>query len=99
MYPIMGNHIQKICLFPIKSTKHPDTLWFNPVHLKRTIGIMRNTNRQVPGTCRMLTYYTLYLIVSAFLKSTVLMISTTPETVHTPSQTQPSLYPLAHFDA
>jgi competence protein ComK len=43
MYPVMVNPIQKICLFPIKSAKHPDTLWFNPVHIKRTVGIMRET--------------------------------------------------------
>jgi competence protein ComK len=43
MYPVMVNPIQKICLFPINAAKNPDTLWFNPVHIKRTNGIMRKT--------------------------------------------------------
>jgi competence protein ComK len=43
MYPVMVNPIQKICLFPIKSIKHYDTLWFNPVHIFRTKGIKRKT--------------------------------------------------------
>lgn len=43
MYPVMVNPILRICLFPIKSAKNHDTLWFNPVHIKRTSGIMRDT--------------------------------------------------------
>jgi competence protein ComK len=43
MYPVMVNPIQKICLFPIKAIKHYDNLWFNPLHIFRTKGIMRKT--------------------------------------------------------
>lgn len=43
MYPVMVNPIQKICLFPIRSLKHHDTLWFNPAHIKRTNGVKRKT--------------------------------------------------------
>lgn len=43
MHPIMINPIHKICLFPNKSAKHPDTIWFNPFYIKRTSGYMRKT--------------------------------------------------------
>jgi competence protein ComK len=36
MCPIMVNPIHKICVFPDKSAKHADTIWFNPYHIART---------------------------------------------------------------
>ncbi len=36
MCPVMVNPIHRICLFPNKSAKHDDAMWFNPVHILRT---------------------------------------------------------------
>ncbi|MFJ7727868.1 competence protein ComK [Neobacillus sp. NPDC097160] len=36
MCPIMVNPIHNICVFPNKSAKHADTMWFNPDHIYRT---------------------------------------------------------------
>lgn len=38
MCPIMINPILRIVLFPTKSHLHEDNIWFNPHHIKRTIG-------------------------------------------------------------
>jgi competence protein ComK len=43
MCPIMVNPLLNISLFPSKSSKHHDTMWFNPHHIKRTRGYMRKT--------------------------------------------------------
>jgi competence protein ComK len=43
MRPLMVNPIQGICLFPSKSAKNEDTMWFNPYHIKRTSGYNRKT--------------------------------------------------------
>jgi competence protein ComK len=43
MHPVMVNPIHKICLFPNKSAKLHDTIWFNPYYIKRTTGSMRKT--------------------------------------------------------
>jgi competence protein ComK len=43
MHPVMVNPILKICLFPTRSHNKPDTLWFNPFHIKRTTGVQRKT--------------------------------------------------------
>ena len=37
MCPIIVNPIHRIFVFPDKSSKHNDTKWFNPVHIKRTL--------------------------------------------------------------
>ncbi|SDN59110.1 competence protein ComK [Bacillus sp. OK048] len=44
MCPVMINHIHKICVFPDKSHKHEDTIWFNPLHILRTDSFKRKTN-------------------------------------------------------
>jgi len=36
MCPVMVNPIHNICVFPDKSTKRPDTIWFNPDQILRT---------------------------------------------------------------
>ncbi len=36
MCPVMVNPIHKICVFPNKSAKHDDTMWFNPNLILRT---------------------------------------------------------------
>lgn len=36
MCPVMVNPIHQICVFPNKSAKHDDTMWFNPTHIIRT---------------------------------------------------------------
>jgi competence protein ComK len=36
MCPIMVNPIHKICVFPDKSAKDANTMWFNPIHIVRT---------------------------------------------------------------
>ncbi|MFJ5718037.1 competence protein ComK [Neobacillus sp. NPDC093127] len=36
MCPVMVNPIHNICVFPNKSAKHADTMWFNPEHIVRT---------------------------------------------------------------
>jgi competence protein ComK len=43
MCPVMLNHIHNICVFPDKSHKHEDTIWFNPCHILRTHSIKRKT--------------------------------------------------------
>ena len=37
MCPIMVNPIHRICVFPDKSSKHNDAIWFNPIHITRTL--------------------------------------------------------------
>nr|WP_263324340.1 competence protein ComK [Neobacillus sp. Marseille-Q6967] len=44
MCPVMLNHIHNICVFPDKSHKHEDTIWFNPCHILRTHSIKRKTH-------------------------------------------------------
>jgi competence protein ComK len=44
MCPVMINPIHKICLFPDKSAKHSDTMWFNPYHIVRTSSFNGKTN-------------------------------------------------------
>ncbi|PLS02319.1 competence protein ComK [Neobacillus cucumis] len=48
MCPIMVNPINKICVFPDKSVKNADTIWFNPCHIVRTKSA--NQNAQVVFT-------------------------------------------------
>lgn len=36
MCPIVVNPIYRIVLFPTKSPKHEENMWFNPIHIKRT---------------------------------------------------------------
>lgn len=36
MCPVMVNPIHNICVFPDKSAKHADTMWFNPETIART---------------------------------------------------------------
>ncbi|MDQ0974625.1 competence protein ComK [Neobacillus niacini] len=43
MCPVMINHIHNICVFPDKSHKHEDTIWFNPCHILRTLSFKRKT--------------------------------------------------------
>ena len=43
MCPVMINHIHNICVFPDKSHKHEDTIWFNPHHILRTYSLKRKT--------------------------------------------------------
>ncbi|WHY00372.1 competence protein ComK [Neobacillus sp. DY30] len=43
MCPVMLNHIHNICVFPDKSHKHEDTIWFNPCQILRTHSIKRKT--------------------------------------------------------
>jgi competence protein ComK len=38
MHPFMVNPILGIIVFPTKSHKHEDVIWFNPNHIKRTWG-------------------------------------------------------------
>jgi competence protein ComK len=44
MCPIMINPIHRICLFPNKSPKHHETMWFNPYYILRTSSLHRKTN-------------------------------------------------------
>ncbi len=44
MCPVMINHIHNICVFPDKSHKHEDTIWYNPFHILRTQSIKRKTH-------------------------------------------------------
>lgn len=46
MYPIMVNPIRRIILFPSRSPKHEENIWFNPQHIKRTTSSNRNTSIQ-----------------------------------------------------
>ncbi|WP_404330288.1 competence protein ComK [Mesobacillus maritimus] len=43
MCPIMINPIHRIVLFPTRSYKHEETIWFNPQHIKRTTSFNRKT--------------------------------------------------------
>lgn len=43
MPPVMINPIQSICVFSDKSAKNEDTIWFNPVHIVRTISYKKKT--------------------------------------------------------
>lgn len=43
MCPIMVNPLHRIVLFPTKSPKHQDNIWFNPTHIKRTSNDKGNT--------------------------------------------------------
>ncbi|MEH7346841.1 competence protein ComK [Bacillus sp. JJ1532] len=43
MCPIKVNPINQIVVFPTKSPKHEDTIWFNPYHIERTTSIFRKT--------------------------------------------------------
>lgn len=36
LLPVMVNPVLEIVLFPIRSPKHEDNIWFNPTHIKRT---------------------------------------------------------------
>jgi competence protein ComK len=38
MHPFMVNPILGIIVFPTKSHKHEDVIWFNPNHIRRTWG-------------------------------------------------------------
>ncbi|TDL71194.1 hypothetical protein E2R56_19445 [Rhodococcus qingshengii] len=44
MCPVMINHIHNICVFPDKSHKHEDTIWFNPNQILRTQSLKRKTH-------------------------------------------------------
>ncbi|MEH7111596.1 competence protein ComK [Neobacillus niacini] len=44
MGPVLINHIHNICVFPNKSHKPEDTIWFNPFHILRTQSCKRKTN-------------------------------------------------------
>ncbi len=43
MPPVMINPFQRICLFSDKSAKNDDTIWFNPVHIVRTLSYKKKT--------------------------------------------------------
>lgn len=43
MCPVMINHFHNICIFPDKSHKHEDTIWFNPCQILRTHSFKRKT--------------------------------------------------------
>lgn len=43
MCPVMVNPIQKICVFPNRSPKHEDVIWFNPNHILRTSSMKQKT--------------------------------------------------------
>jgi competence protein ComK len=43
MCPVMVNPVYQICVFPIKSSKYIDTIWFNPNHIARTLSFKLNT--------------------------------------------------------
>jgi len=43
MPPVMINPIQRICVFPDKSAKNEDAIWFNPAHIVRTISYKKKT--------------------------------------------------------
>ncbi|MCD4838339.1 competence protein ComK [Neobacillus sedimentimangrovi] len=43
MCPFIVNPICKICVFPTKSANNPETIWFNPDHIKRTKGNLNHT--------------------------------------------------------
>lgn len=43
MRPLMVDPSQRIVVFPDKSPKRPDTIWFNPNHIKRTLAVHLKT--------------------------------------------------------
>ena len=43
MCPVMVNPINRIVVFPTRSYKNEDTIWFNPFHIKRTTSFNGNT--------------------------------------------------------
>lgn len=43
MSPVMINPIHSICVFPDKSPKNADTIWFNPAHIVRTTSFKKKT--------------------------------------------------------
>ncbi|WP_066055732.1 competence protein ComK [Robertmurraya korlensis] len=43
MPPVMINPIQSTCLFPDKSAKNADTIWFNPAHIVLTTSYKKKT--------------------------------------------------------
>lgn len=52
MCPVMVNPIKRICVFPHKSAKKADAMWFNPTHIMKTTSLYRNTNVQFSnGLC------------------------------------------------
>lgn len=48
MCPVMVNPVHRICVFPDKSAKNANTIWFNPYHIARTKSI--NQKAQVEFT-------------------------------------------------
>jgi competence protein ComK len=44
MCPILVNPIDRIVVFPTRTHKHEDTIWFNPFHIKRTRSFTLKTN-------------------------------------------------------
>jgi competence protein ComK len=57
MHPIMVNPILKICMFPNKSMKQNDTIWFNPFYIKRTsCGRKRTTIVEFQNGQKMIVY-------------------------------------------
>lgn len=43
MCPIVVNPIHNICIFPTKSSKHEDAMWFNPSNIVRTTSLFLKT--------------------------------------------------------
>lgn len=43
MCPVMINPIYRIVVFPTKAHHHEDTIWFNPLQIKRTLSYNRKT--------------------------------------------------------
>ncbi|MHC0039712.1 competence protein ComK [Pseudoneobacillus sp. C159] len=56
MHPVMVNPILNICLFPTRSPNRPDTIWFNPFYIKRTIGCQRKTMIEYRNGKKMLVH-------------------------------------------
>lgn len=46
MCPLLVNPLQRIVLFPTRSPKHEENIWFNPHHIKRTTGTRGQTTVQ-----------------------------------------------------
>ncbi|WP_042354208.1 competence protein ComK [Bacillus rubiinfantis] len=44
MCPVIVNPIHHICVFPTKSAKNDDTMWFNAVHILRTKSVYPHTS-------------------------------------------------------
>lgn len=60
MCPVMVNPIHNICVFPNKSAKHNDTMWFNPAHISRTYSINQMTLVEFTNGTTLLTPSKLY---------------------------------------